>query len=488
MRLRTNIAILGAVVAIAVVAGVRLAARDGASTNVERDSTTTAVSTTSTTAPVGRPGAAGVGDPYFPTLGNGGYDVDHYTLTLTWTPSDGSISGQTRVEATATQNLSRFNLDLAGLEVTGVLVNDLTTAFNRVERELEITPAHVIPRGARFSAVVAYHGVPQPVSDGTDLIDVGWRTNGRGAFVVSEPTGAETFFPVNDHPSDKATYVLEITAPADQSVAASGLLVDVRDRGDGTKTWTYDARDPMASYLLQIAIGDFVLIDGGNVGAVTIRHAVHRPLVRAVEAVTARTADMIDVLDDIYGPFPFESYGVLVVDAPLGFALETQTLTIVGSDIAHAGGDADLILLHELSHQWVGDAVSPSTWKDIWLSEGLATYSEWLWTERTGGRSAATSARNAAHSKADLAQPPGDPGSGELFTRSVYLRGGMTLQALRETIGDPAFFTVLRTWVDDHRGGSASTADFIALAERISGQQLDNLFLAWLYANTNQRL
>ena len=179
---------------------------------------------------------------------------------------------------------------------------------------------------------------------------------------------------------------------------------------------------------------------------------------------------------------------MLVVDESLGFALETQTLTIIGTTTATSGRRADLILLHELSHQWVGNSVSAATWKDIWLNEGFATYSEWLWTERTGGKSAAASARNAASSKADLNTPPGDPGAAELFRPTTYLRGGMALQALREAIGDEAFFTVLRAWVDEHRGGSASTQDFLALAERVSAQQLDDLFQTWLYAPQLPRL
>ena len=182
---------------------------------------------------------------------------------------------------------------------------------------------------------------------------------------------------------------------------------------------------------------------------------------------------MITLLDDIYGPYPFEAYGVLVVDEALGFALETQTLTIIGSDIAAEPGRADQILLHELAHQWVGDAVSPATWKDIWLNEGFATYAEWLWLERTGRRSAADSARQYEGAP-ELDPPPGDPGPDELFSGPVYIRGGMTLQALREQVGDDDFFEILRTWVDEHRDSTASTEDFIALAEEISGDELDD--------------
>lgn len=441
------------------------------------------VPSTTTLAPVaGTPGEAGVGDPYYPGLGNTGYDVQHYTLELTWLADEGALEGTTTIEATATQDLSRFNLDLAGLEVAAVEVDGEPASVQRDERELIVSPVASIEEGAAFTAVVEYSGVPEPISEGTSLFDVGWQTHGREAFVVSEPSGAATFYPVNDHPTDKATYTIEVTAPDDQTVAASGLLVAEEPADEGTRRWTYEARDEMASYLLQIAIGDLELVDAGTVGDVVVRHAFHRSLVDAATDTTSRTGEMLELMQEVYGPFPFEVYGVLAVAPPLGFALETQTLTIIGSDLATRGRRSDQILLHELAHQWVGNAVSPATWKDIWLNEGFATYSEWLWLERTGVADAAEVARSYQGSSG-LDRPAGDPGPDELFSGTVYVRGAMALQALREEIGDEAFFAVLPAWFGAHDDGTASTEDLIALAEQISGQDLDALFQDWLYSD-----
>jgi aminopeptidase N len=445
-------------------------------------STTTSSTTDTTTAEpvVGQPGAPGAGDPYYPGLGNGGFDVDHYTLDLTWLADQGALEGVVTIDATATQDLSRFNLDLAGLEVRSVTVAGEEAKATHEGRELTIDPARDIAEGADFTAVITYGGTPVPIREGTEIFDLGWHTDGREAYVVSEPSGAETFFPVSDHPTDKATYTIRVTAPEDQTVAANGLLVSDDDTGHGTRSWTYEEREPMASYLVQVAIGDYELVDDGKVGDVILRHAFNRKAsAHAAEAVDG-TADMITLLDDVFGPYPFEAYGLLVVDESLGFALETQTLTIIGTDIAGRGHGAAQILLHELAHQWVGDAVSPATWKDVWLNEGFATYAEWLWLERTGQGSAADAARSFQGSS-KLDAPPGDPGPEELFADTVYLRGGMTLQALREEVGDDAFFEILRRWVDEHRGSTASTEDFIALAEEVSGDELSDLFQRWLY-------
>jgi aminopeptidase N len=448
------------------------------------DDTPTTTTTTTSAVPSGQAaaGADGAGDPYFPELGNGGYDVDRYVLDIAWTPSDsgpGRIDGTTTVEATATHPLSRFDLDLAGLDVSRVTVDGhRAEVARRGERELVVTPEEPIESGTSFTAEVAYGGTPEPQA-AVDDVQPGWVDDGQEVFVIGEPSGAASFFPVNDHPSDKATYELRITAPDGLEVAANGRLAErVPAEGEST-TWVFDAPDPMASYLVQIVIGDMEMVTAEGPGGLPIRHAFDTDVADEAEPAMARTGEMIDAFDDLFGPYPFVTYGAVVVDDEIGLALETQTLSIFGVD---AIGD-EVTVAHELAHQWFGNAVSPATWRDIWLNEGFATYAMLLWSEWTGGVPVDDALHEAA-AGGGLDLPPGDPGAANLFDYSVYYRGAMTLHVLRHELGDDAFFGLLRTWVERYDGRSASTADFEALAGEAAGpgHDLSGLFDAWLRA------
>jgi aminopeptidase N len=432
----------------------------------------------------GTAGAPGVGDPYFPELGNGGYDVDHYDLDIDWLPDAGGLAGTATIEAEATQALSSFNLDLlADLEVDDATVDGTSaTVERRNDHEVTVTPASTIADGDTFTAVVRYGGVPEPI-DGLMPGLGGWVRDGREVYVASEPDGAAGVFPGNDHPSDKATYTLHVTAPDDLTVVAGGVATGTEDDPAArTTTWHFDMTDPMASYLLQIGIGNLTVEEGTSPGGVPIRNAFDDDVPGAA-APHIRTGEMLDHFVDLFGPYPFDTYGVLVVDDPIGFALETQTLSLF------PGGVDQETVAHELAHQWFGNAVSPAQWKDIWLNEGFATYASWLWMAEGAGMDLDDRVAREAQMGDDLALPPGDPGGPErLFDASVYYRGALTLHVLRHAMGDDAFFDLLRTWVDRHGGGSATSAEFEALAGDIAGTDLSGLFDAWLRSDELPRL
>jgi len=426
-------------------------------------------------APAPGPGAPGSGDPYFPLAGNGGYDVAHYGLLLAYDPGSRVLKGRTRVTATATQDLTQFDLDLRGFTVSKVLVDGTPATFWRSGQELVIAPAADIADGASFRVDVNYAGRPRVITDPDGSIE-GWAPTDDGAFVVGEPQGSPGWYAVSDSPADKATYDFAVTVPKGLTVMANGVLVS-RSASARRVTWRWHEADPMAPYLATATIGRFDLTRG-DVDGVPSYVAVDKRL--AGRRVLSKLPAIVRYFTSIYGSYPFDAVGAIVDRAPrVGYALETQTKPVFDSM------PDELTLAHELAHQWFGDSVTLTQWPDIWLNEGFATWSEWIWTEHLGGDSAQqTFARQYALPAAAKfwAIPAGDPGTPvELFGGAPYERGAMTLQALREKVGDPAFFAIMHTWAQDHRWGNVTTPQFIALAEQQSGMDLGAFFQTWLY-------
>jgi peptidase M1-like protein len=650
-------------------------------------------------APVFTPGAPGAGDPYYPLDGNGGYDVQHYRLELRYEPGTDHLGGRATITASATQDLSSFNLDLLGLDVTAVAIDGSSADWSRAGGELTITPGRGLPRGKCFVVVIDYGGVPQPL---TEFGVSGFIHTAEGALVAGEPHVASSWFPVNDHPSDRATYTFEITVPEGVEAVANGVLSERRSSG-GNDTWVWEARSPMASYLAGLAIGqlsvssreqdgiaywdavdaslfepfvtptsgerfvgtqpadlsykrltrtitvppegaslsfsvtrdteptwDFFFVEAHGVGtddwttlpdqggiatqdtgsSCPFWHAIHPFLAHyqtapasdlepcapsgtsgawwaasgpsdgaerwsvdlsewagadvevalayasddsvqlrgvfvddivvstgagstsfeddgdpldgwavagapegspgnandwqvettadapappgvVASASLAREPEILAFLADNFGPYPFDAAGALVVDFPLGFALELQTRPIYPGAFFNDGVSGADILVHELAHQWFGDSLTVQAWQHIWLNEGFATYAEWLWAEHEG-LGTAEAAFDAAY-ELDAEDPLwsiaiGDPGPEAVFDYAVYLRGAMTLQQLRVTVGDEPFFDILQTWASAYAGDTVSSDDFIALAECLSGRDLGALFDAWLFTPSKPAL
>ena len=427
-------------------------------------------------------GAETLDDPYVATFGNGGYDVDHYDIALDWAPVDKNLAGTTTIEATATQPLSRFNLDLVGLEVRSVTVDGADAEYEFDEPELMITPPAPIAEGAAFSVVVVYDGTPTEADQlgVASPIASGWHTQDDYIYVAGEPLSASTFHPVNDHPSDKASFTYRITAPSDLTVATGGTLESKEPEGDKT-TWVFQQPFPQATYLTTILIGGFTVIDDGETASgVAIRNVIDDDLVETGAPVFAKQKDMIEFFETIFGPYPFDNYGAALIEDGFGGALETQTLSIFGADVIGFAGFAELIVAHEAAHQWFGNNVTVEEWGDIWLNEGFATYAEALWFEHSDPDFSWDRWINQTLSYGPLLEERVYQPQGGLFRPHVYQRGGMTLHALRREVGDDIFFEILRTWNERFGGGNATTADFEALAEELSGQELGSLFDEWI--------
>jgi aminopeptidase N len=452
------------------------------------------------------PGAAGSGDPYFPFAGNGGYDVLDYDLALRYEPPTdpavltGRLDGVATISLRATEDLRSLNFDLRGLDVTAVRVGgpgkghgpshgrshtkdaEWSHTEDEATRSSELT-VQLRPKlkaGTTTTVVVEYGGITgQPEDIGGD--PYGWVTTSDGAMVVNEPEGASTWYPVNDDPEDKATYTFRVTVPDGKTAVANGLPVGEPDSAAGWTTWTWRASDPMSSYLSTASVGDYALSRDTGPNGLPIINAVDDGVTGENLAVTTAALElqprMIEFLESLFGPYPFESFGAIVDDDSVGYALETQTRPVY-SEVAE-----ESTVMHELGHQWFGNSVSPADWTDIWLNEGWATYLEWLWAEEQG---TATLDDQFADTVAYLDDRDGwalsiaDPGPGNLFATPVYLRGAAALQALRTQIGDDAFFAGARLWLTRYEDSTATTGDFQAVMEETSGEQLGAFFDDWL--------
>ena len=428
-------------------------------------------------------GSIGIGDPYYPDYGNGGYDVSHYDIGVSYDVPTDHLSGRTTITATATQTLQRFDLDLV-LKASSVTVNGRRAAFWQKPHELVVKPATALAAGDPMTITVTYAGTPSAISD--DGISP-WIRTADGVAAVGEPEIAAWWYPSNDHPRDKATFDVSVTAKKDLEVLGNGILVS--DKATGVdRTWHWRETRPMATYLAFFVVGQFDITTGRTSSGLPVVTAVASnggSEGRYATADLARTPEIIDWEASKYGPYPFDAEGGVAPAADFGFALENQTRPVYTRGFWSDGSNI-YVVVHELAHQWYGDSVSVHDWRDIWLNEGFASFTAWLWSEDHGDGSVAAIFRQYWRYYRDQSGfwtlPIGNPGAGREFSGEVYDRGAMTLQALRTRIGDAAFFAVMRTWAYEHKYANGSIGEFIELSEQLSGENLSGFYQAWLYA------
>lgn len=454
------------------------------------NTTSTSTSTSTTEAPgstillTDNLGGETIGDPYYPDVGNTGYDVRSYDLDLK-VDIEGrdTLSGVATIDVVTTAALDRLSFDLVELEVKSVTIDGTEVPHTQTDDKLRLAPPTTLEPNAEITIAVTYAGTPISMPSQTRIGPIGWFDIGSTASVaIGEPTGARTWFPVNDHPSDKATYTVTIDVAEPLIGVSNGELVR-SEAANGRRTTRWEMRQPMASYLATVSIGDYALIssDPSATTGVAVEDAVAQRLATIFEGDFEQTDEMIDIFSELFGPYPFDEYGVLIVDAEFGFALETQGRSLYSESLIDGDGSIERIVAHELAHQWFGNHVSPSTWQDIWLNEGFASYAEDLWLEFGRGRDVVQLQTRLLGRASDALSPaPRDPGPEGLFAPSVYRRGGITLHALRLEVGDAVFFDILQTWLLRFGGGVASTEDFISLSEERSGNNLRGFFDAWL--------
>ena len=453
--------------------------------------TSTSFSTiTATTTPVLISGAPGIGDTYYPNMGNGGYDVQEYVIALDIDPVGNDITGSVTISAMALEYLEAFNLDFHRLTVDSVNVNEEEAIFSRNEDELTIKPSKALEADKPFTVVVAYHGSPRLFRSDAAPFPMGWSHTDDGSInVFGEPESAMTWFPNNNHPRDKATYRFEITVPNPWMVAATGVLKETNVNGDHT-TFIWEMDQPMASYLASINIDQYDLVTQTGPNGMTIRNYFPVDLPSENRTDFKKLADMIDFFDDLFGPYPFDEYGV-VVAAPDGLCAETDLSLEAQSMSIHCPSEfmtSETVIAHELTHMWFGDSVSLENWQDMWLKEGFASYAEWLWETKNDSNDIALLAREYQNFRFDTEFPVAEPSPDDLYTGESYLGGAMVLQALREEVGEETFFDILRTFTKRYQYAVAGTDEFMAIAEEVSGKYLQPFFEKWLYSDILPKL
>ncbi len=381
-------------------------------------------------------------------------------------------------------NLDQLALDAQGFDVDSVLVDDLAATFEQTADELIIDLPST--RADEIAVTVAYSSAPDGQVSPVGL-PVGWFPTEGGSYVLNEPDGARTWLPSNDHPSDKATWRFEVTAPGAAAVSANGALIQ---RGGGDAAWIWASDDPMSTYLVHLVIGDYELVDGGTVqlasgGEVPITHLVPAGTTATYEAFFDQTESQLDFFEQYFGPYPLNEYGLAFIDSPSGLAMETQGRSLFSADDFASGTVGflqHLLLAHELAHQWFGNTVSPASWSDIWLNESFATYAQWLWLDEIGEAPLDDVATDTLAGRQNGRQATGTPTVANLFGFESYDGGAVVVHALRLELGDDAFFALLRGWLAENAGTSQTTAAFIERAEQEAGRDLTEFFDDWLFA------
>lgn len=420
------------------------------------------------------PAADGIGDPYYPSDGNRGYDVLGYDVTTTYDPAASSFTSTTRVTAEATATRATFDLDLdPSVAVTLVVVGSRPATFTRAEpHELVIRPAVPLVPGMVLDIVVSHHGV---VGDSGPVS--GWHSlRGGGGVMAGEPHSCAYWYPCNDHPTDKATFRLTATVPERFTVVSNGLEGPTSSAGSGASamtTYRWHLDTPTATYLTTILVDELTvrrstLTDGTPVVDAYSTGATHQM------ANESRLPAILDLLREKFGPYPAPAAGGMFIDAQVGFSLETFTRPVYTD---HVGIST---IVHENAHQWWGDNVSVRRWKDVCLNECMASYAEWLWREHGGADLDAYYRRTVE--RLDLTAAIYDMGPGQEFTyEGVYVKGAYFEHALRRLIGDDAtYFAALQGIQRDFAGANLGMLDLRNELSRRTGVVLTGFWQEWV--------
>src|SRR5699024_6800624 len=427
---------------------------------------------------------------------NLGCHIRNYELDLTYRVSPNLLMGTATLHMVNYHPLSSLTLDLSNnLRVEKVTAQGTASThvqvarFRHSNKKLHISFREEIPVDQEFSLTILYRGTTRPTR--TPWGAIGWEELDNGALVASQPCGAPSWLPSDDTPDEKARFDIKITADNGYMVISNGDLVGRITRGSAT-TWHYRTREPMATYLATIQVGSYEEVSLGvsksGVPVLAYIPTGDADLRERVLQDFSAQAQMVDVYEELFGPYPFPQYRVVITEDELEIPIEAQGLSTFGANFATGDGEWERLIAHELSHQCFGNSLGLAQWNDMWLNEGVACYAEWLWFEKSIGISAAESARRHYAKIAELGQDIvlADPGPKDMFDDRVYKRGALTVHAFRVLLGDAHFFPALRAYVAEGRHGLVEPRDLwrhLAAACASAGvteSELVDVWNAWL--------
>lgn len=433
---------------------------------------------TPTASPTPQAGLRSAGDPYAPALGNTGYDVLHYDLALRIDPGETYLEGSATITAAARlHNLTEFSLDFAGFEIRSITLDGAAVDYLREGTKLVIRPAQPLAIDQEFVLALAYAGAP--VQESSPYVPffhhLGLQFLGNSAFAYNQPDGAHTWFPCNDHPTDKATFRFAVTVPAGLTAVANGTPAGVEEL-DGETTFRWEHPYPMATYLAMVAVGEYEIIDGSSPAGIPLQHFVFADIRQPFQDAADVTGEALDWMAQTFGPYPFDRYG-FVTTRVIRASLETQGNVLLSDLMLN-----EETVVHEIAHMWFGNWVTMASWADMWHNEGFAVYISMMWETRDNPGALNIFMQNleARVGREASADPLGNLSPNLLFGFDSYQRGALMLHTLRSLVGDEAFFQALRVYLERFGGGAATREDFFGVFEEVSGVELDGFVVEWL--------
>lgn len=443
-----------------------------------------------------------VPDPLYPDYGNPSLDVLAYGLDLAWDPETEELAGVATLLIRAVTDVSEITLDFSNqYTVDSVTVDGAPVTPEWAGSDLRV--AYELDADQRVTLVVSYRGTPKPVpmpSQRSDFAEgLGLRVTARGeVWTMQEPYGASTWYPVNDMPSDEAVYDIRVTVPEGLAGVASGTFLGQQTTrpsviwpGSATTTFHWRSNDPVAAYLTTLAIGEYTMISDESEDGIPLTYWLRTGRDEGLEPAMRRSPELLAWLTERFGPYPFPSAGVVVVESTS--AMETQQMITFGGDLGWLTDEDTIaeVLLHEYAHHWFGDAVTPTDWTGLWLNEGWAMYCELLWVIDQGlapEESVIAWALDSDRRSRAAAGPPGRFDPDRFAENNVYVGPALMLYAIHREIGDEAFFALGRDWVQQRRNTQVDRAEFTAFVNEHTGRDFTALIDAWLDSPTTPSL